>query len=184
LQTQLKNKFPERVPELHNKICRWLEENGYTAEAIPHAVATADFDSAARLIAVLAPDYFQRGELVTLRRWLDLLPDSVKWAHPRLCLTQIWLMLDSNLQIDVQTHLERLSGFLENNLGGESLAVQALHAAMTHQPDLALEFARQAQESPEARDPFIQTYVSFGLGAAQKMGFNLFQAEQSFRTAL
>jgi len=184
LQAQLKNKFPERVPELHNKICRRLEETGYTAEAIPHAIATADFNTAARLIAVLAPDYFQRGELVTLRRWLDLLPDSVKWAHPRLCLTQIWLMLDSNLQVDAQAYLDRLSSFLENNLGGEFLAVRALHAAMTHQPELALEFARQAQESPEARDPFIQTYVSFGLGAAQKMGFNLFQAEQSFRTSL
>jgi len=184
LQGQLQNKFPDRIPQLHAQICKWLEENGYTAEAIPHALANADFDTAARLIAALAPDYFQRGELVTLRRWLDLLPDSVKWSHPRLCLTQIWLLLDSNLQTDAQAHLERLSGFLENNLGGEFLAVRALHAAMTHQPELALKFAQQAQETPEARDPFIQTYVSFGLGAAQKMGLNFFQAEQSFRTAL
>ena len=184
LQSQLQNKYPGRVHELHHKACQWLEENGYTAEAIPHAVANANYESAARLITSLAPDYLQRGELVTLRRWLDLLPDSVKWSHPRLCLTQIWLLLDSNLQIDAETHLERLSGFLENNLGGEFLAVRALHAAMKNQSELALKFAQQAQESPEAKDPFIQTYVSFGLGAAQKMGLNFFRAEQSFRNAL
>jgi ATP/maltotriose-dependent transcriptional regulator MalT len=184
LKAQLQNKFPERVHELHGKASKWLEKNGDSAEAIPHAVANADYKTASRLIATLAPDTFQRGELVTLRRWLDLLPDSVKWTHPRLCLMQIWLLLDSNLQVEAQTHLERLSSFLENNLGGEFLAVRALHAAMTHQPELALKFAQQAQETPEARDPFIQTYVSFGLGAAQMMGINFFQAEQSFRTAL
>jgi LuxR family maltose regulon positive regulatory protein len=55
---------------------------------------------------------------------------------------------------------------------------------MTHQPELALKFARRAQRSAGAKDPFIQTYVSFGLGAAQKMGLNFFQAEQSFRDSL
>ena len=47
-----------------------------------------------------------------------------------------------------------------------------------------MKFARRAQKSAEAKDPFLQTYVSFGLGAAQKMGLNLFQAEHSFGDSL
>jgi LuxR family maltose regulon positive regulatory protein len=47
-----------------------------------------------------------------------------------------------------------------------------------------MKFAKRAQKTAEAKDPFIQTYVSFGLGAAQKMGLNFFQAEQSFRDSL
>ena len=184
LQTQLQIKYAERVQNLHRKVCQWLEGNGLIAEAIPHAVAISDHEISGRLIAALAPDTFKRGELVTLRRWLDHLPESVIWNHPRLCLTQIWLLLDSNRQNDAQTYFDRLGNFLEQNLLGEFLAVRALHAAMTHQPDLALKFARQAQATPEAKDPFIQTYVSFGLGAAQKMGLHFFQAEQSFRKAL
>ena len=112
------------------------------------------------------------------------MPESVIWNHPRLCLTQIWLLLDSNRQDDAQTYLDRLGTFLAKNLRGEFLAVRALHAAMTHQTDVALKFVQKAQKTPEAKDPFIQTYVSFGLGAAQKMGLNFFQAEQSFRQAL
>ena len=184
LQAQLQDKFPERIPNLHLKVSQWLEQNGFIAEAIPHAFAISDHDTSARLIAALAPDYFKRGELVTLRRWLDRLPESVIWNHPRLCLTQIWLFLDSNRQDDAQIYLDRLGTFLEKNLSGEFLALRALHAAMTHQPAAALKFVQRAQNTLEAKDPFIQTYVSFGLGAAQKMGLNFFQAEQSFRQAL
>jgi LuxR family maltose regulon positive regulatory protein len=174
----------QKVARLHGKALHWLEQTGLIAEAIPHAFAVSDHETAARLIALLAPDYLKRGELVTLRRWLDRLPDSVIWNDPRLCLTQIWLLLDSNLQVDAQSYFDRLGSFLEKNLRSEFLAVRALHAAMTHQPDLALKFAKRAQKSLKARDPFIQTYVSFGMGAAQKMGLNFFQAEQSFRDSL
>ena len=184
LRAQLQKKFPERAEQLHGKTLRWLEQNGLIADAIPHAFAISDHETSARLIASLAPDYLKRGELVTLRRWLDRLPDPVIWNHPRLCLTQIWLLLDSNLQIDAQSYFDRLGNFLEKNLRSEFLAVRALHAAMNHQPELALKFAQRAQRSLKAKDPFIQTYVSFGMGAAQKMGLNFFQAEQSLRDSL
>ena len=184
LQTQLQSKYSERVQVLHGKVCHWLEQNGFIAEAIPHAFAISDHQTAARLIAALAPNTFKRGELVTLRRWLERLPESMIWNHPRLCLTQIWLLLDSNRQDDAQAYFDRLGSFLEKNLRVEFLAVRALHAAMIHQPELALKFIEQAQRTPESKDPFIQTYVSFGLGAAQKMGLHFFQAEQSFRQAL
>lgn len=184
LRAQLQSRFPERLETLHRQASAWFEQNGMTMEAIQHAFAIPDPESAARLTSSVAPDYLKRGELVTLRRWLERLPEPIIWNDPRLCLTQVWLLLDSNLQIEAQNYFDRLGSFLERNLRGEFLAVRALHAAMTHQPGLAMRFAQRAQRSAEARDPFIHTYVSFGLGAAQKMGLNLFQAEQSFRDSL
>jgi len=184
LQTNLQSQQPENLLKLHAKVRNWYEKNGYIAEAIPHAFASSDFDSAAKLISILAPDYFKRGELVTLRRWLDRLPESAIWHSPRLCLTQIWLLLDSNLQQDAQLYLERLGKHLEKNLRGEFLALRALHAAMSQKPELAMKYAIKAKKTREAKDPFIQTYVTFGLGAAQKMAVDLPSAEQSFKSAL
>jgi LuxR family maltose regulon positive regulatory protein len=126
----------------------------------------------------------KRGELVILRRWLDRLPESVIWQYPRLCLTQIWLLLDSNLQNEAQAYLDRLGNYLERNLKSEFLVLRAIHAAMTHQPELAMKYVQRAQKTKSAKDPFLQTYVSFGLGAAQKMALQLFQSEQSFRNSL
>ncbi len=184
LQAQLSNSDPGLADELHRRAADWFEQNGMSVEAIQHALAISDHETAARLISSLAPDYLKRGELFTLRRWLEALPETLVWHKPRLCLTQVWLLLDSNLQIDAQNYFDRLGTFLEKNLRGEFLAVRALHAAMTHQPELAMKYVKRAQKSAEAKDPFIQTYVSFGLGAAQKMGLNFFQAEQSFRDSL
>ena len=184
LEAKLHSAFPERVKDLHQKSHRWLEENGLLAEAIPHAIAIADHESAAGLIATLAPDTLKRGELVILRRWLDRLPEAIIWQYPRLCLTQIWLLLDSNLQKDAQAYLDRLGNYLEKNLKSEFLILRALHAAMIHQPELAMRYVQKAQKTKAAKDPFLQTYVSFGLGAAQKMALQLFQAEQSFRNSL
>lgn len=184
LQAKLHSAFPERVDDLHKKSQHWLEQNGFSAEAIPHAFAVADDESAARLIAKLAPDYLKRGELVMLRRWLDRLPESVIWRFPRLCLTQIWLLLDSNMQRDAQAYFDRLGNYLEKNMRSEFLILRALHAAMTHRPEEAMKFVRRAQRTKESKDPFLQTYVSFGLGAAQKMALQLFPAEQSFRNSL
>ena len=181
---QLQRRFPERVEQLHRQALQWWEQNELIAEAISHAFAISDHETSARLIAALAPDYLKRGELVTLRQWLKRLPEAVIWNEPRLCLTQIWLLLDSNLQVDAQSYFDRLGNFLDKNLRSEFLALRALHAAMNHQPELALKFAKRAQKSLKAKDPFIQTYVSFGMGAAQKMGLNFFQAEQSFRDSL
>jgi len=184
LQAKLRSMFPERVKGLHKKSAHWLEENGFLADAIPHAFAISEAETAGRLIAALAPDTLKRGELVILRRWLDQLPESVIWQYPRLCLTQIWLLLDSNLQNEAQAYLDRLGNYLERNLKSEFLILRALHAAMTHQPELAMKYVKQAQKTKSAKDPFLQTYVSFGLGAAQKMALQLFQSEQSFRNSL
>lgn len=184
LQARLQSAFPERVEDLHKKSQHWLEQNGHVAEAIPHAFAVTDNETAARLIAILAPDYLKHGELVTLRRWLDRLPESVIWHFPRLCITQIWLLLDSNLQQDAQAYFDRLGSYLDKNIKSEFLILRALHAAMTHQPELAMRYVKQAQRTKKAKDSFMQTYLSFGLGAAQKMALQLFQAEQSFRNSL
>ena len=34
LQAQLQAKFPERIPDLHHKVCEWLEKNGFTAATL------------------------------------------------------------------------------------------------------------------------------------------------------
>lgn len=184
LQSKLQDTQPKRIGNLHKKTCAWLVQNGYPAEAIPHAFAASDDRTAARLIAMLAPDYFKRGELATLRRWLDRLPESAILKNPRLSITRLWLFLDANQQKEAQAYMTQLGRFLEKNLKSEFLIIRALLAAMTHQPDLALKFAKQAQRTPEAKDPFIRNYVSFALGAAHKMGLKLFQAEQGFRQSL
>jgi hypothetical protein len=55
LRARLLGERPELAPELHRRACDWYDRNGDWADAIGHAMAGADFESAARLIELATP---------------------------------------------------------------------------------------------------------------------------------
>jgi len=77
LRSRLEYTQPDRIPELHRRAAEWCERNGLVAEAVPHALATQDWERAARLIEQTARSFLSRGETTTLRRWLSALP--LRW---------------------------------------------------------------------------------------------------------
>lgn len=73
-----------RVPELHRRASEWHEHHGLTGEAIQHALEARDFERAARLIAQYAEAMDNRGEHMTVKNWLDALPDAVVQTDAQL----------------------------------------------------------------------------------------------------
>ena len=84
LQAHLRDEQPDRVPELHRRASDWYEKNGELAEAIRHALAGADFERAADLVELAAPETRRYRQEVTLRRWLEALPDELIKVRPVL----------------------------------------------------------------------------------------------------
>ncbi|MBN1259047.1 MAG: helix-turn-helix transcriptional regulator [Anaerolineae bacterium] len=93
LQRELALRFPELVPALHRRASRWYETQALFSASIAHALTAGDFDRAVTLIARVLDPLLLRGELATLRKWLDLLPERVLDQHPRLCACYTWLLL-------------------------------------------------------------------------------------------
>ena len=81
---------PEYIQELHLRASDWHERNGLTAEAVNHALAAKDFQRTARLIEDNSLAMVSRGELTTLLRWIDALPEDVALSRPWLCVHQAW----------------------------------------------------------------------------------------------
>ncbi len=50
LQQQLKESYPDLIPELHRKACRWFSENGYPDKAVSHALEAGELEMAAEII--------------------------------------------------------------------------------------------------------------------------------------
>ena len=61
LQLQLRQKHPDWIPTLHRQGSQWYEQNGFTTEAIDHALHAEDFDRVADLMESYADDRWQRG---------------------------------------------------------------------------------------------------------------------------
>jgi LuxR family maltose regulon positive regulatory protein len=84
LRAHLLDEQPDDVPALHSRASAWFERNGEQTEAIRHALAAGDFDTAANLAELAIPAMRQRRQEATIRGWLKVLPDDVVRVRPVL----------------------------------------------------------------------------------------------------
>jgi ATP/maltotriose-dependent transcriptional regulator MalT/CheY-like chemotaxis protein len=102
---------------------RMWAANGYSDEAIAHALAAADYVAAARLVEHLAESMWLRGETARLLHWLDALPDDLVRTRPRLCLARGWTLLTAGQLGAAETAVQAA----ERALGSPVAAPAALH---------------------------------------------------------
>ncbi|HSR33718.1 MAG TPA: hypothetical protein VLY63_24390, partial [Anaerolineae bacterium] len=86
LRQRLHRTQPEQLPILHLRASEWYEQNGYTDDAIEHALRREDFERAADKIEESVDHVLHFGEHTTLRRWLDQIPVEVTLSKPHLCI--------------------------------------------------------------------------------------------------
>ena len=151
LQGRLQESQPEQIPELHRRASIWYEQNGFSNEAIDHALAVPDFDRAAILIEHAALPLIMRSESVTLSDWIARLPDDLIRTRPFLCLIHAAaLMTGGNIELGGA----RLAEVDDEQLDPQARAMAALLRAVIPllQADVpqAIESARKAPEAAEA----------------------------------
>jgi LuxR family maltose regulon positive regulatory protein len=82
--------------DLHSRAARWYEANGYTGQAIHHFLAqarlTGDYADAERMICGVAEATLHSGAVMTVRRWLDALPDERVRADVELATYKGWVL--------------------------------------------------------------------------------------------
>jgi LuxR family maltose regulon positive regulatory protein len=93
LLSALHTSQPELESLLHRRAADFYEAEGQWAEAITHALAAADFSTAARLMEQTIEQFWERGEAATMARWVLALPDPLVSEHARLVLTTALYLL-------------------------------------------------------------------------------------------
>ncbi|GAA1871544.1 LuxR C-terminal-related transcriptional regulator [Pseudonocardia ailaonensis] len=84
LRVHLRAELPAAEPGLHARACEWFEQAGERAEAVSHALAGGDMVRAAELIEPTLPALRRDRRELTMRRWLEALPDDVLRSRPVL----------------------------------------------------------------------------------------------------
>jgi LuxR family transcriptional regulator, maltose regulon positive regulatory protein len=107
LQQRLNIIHPDLINDLHSKAVIWYEMNNNLPEAIHHALAINDINTATRLIEKGALEAIQRSELRFILKWVEILPDSALENAPFLFIYHTWVLL-------VTGQLEVVRGRLEN----------------------------------------------------------------------
>jgi LuxR family maltose regulon positive regulatory protein len=112
LRARLLGERPELAPELHRRASDWYDGNGDWADAIGHAIAGADFESAARLIELATPAMRQSRQESTLRSWLELLPEALFDDRPVLGMTLVGARMGTGDPTGVEALLQTIERWI------------------------------------------------------------------------
>jgi LuxR family maltose regulon positive regulatory protein len=163
LRQRLQRTHPDRVARLHQRASAWYAQHDLIREAVHHALAAADFENAAGLIEHTAEMMAKRGEIATLRSWLEALPAEMVRSRAELCLWQGWLLAFSG-QFDV---VERLLQDLETQLRTSATSLPlAATVGSVGQP--RLDANRHGLIEFTGRVAAIRAFIAFRRGDAQR----------------
>ncbi len=94
-----------RVKQLHRLASEWYEDNGWSHDAIHHALEAQDWEQAVSLIHGASAELVKRGEISTLLNWLWRIPDE-------LLRTNLLLYRQYAYALQLAGHLERAEAAL------------------------------------------------------------------------
>ncbi|HSI98314.1 MAG TPA: hypothetical protein VK926_08125, partial [Gaiellaceae bacterium] len=90
LRSQLLRTDGERAREVHRRASAWLADAGRTSEAIRHALAAGELETATGLVLERWHPSFDRGEAETSLRRLEAFPPWAIERDARLALVEAW----------------------------------------------------------------------------------------------
>jgi LuxR family maltose regulon positive regulatory protein len=107
LYTLLRRDHPESINTLHLKAAAWFDREGYPDEAVEHALQSGNMLRARELVLRHWLAVLHRGEVATLLRWLDALPENKDGADPFVPLARCWALFLSWQNTAIEPHLEQ-----------------------------------------------------------------------------
>jgi len=115
LRARLRQMEPALFAELHRRASRWHEAQGFSREAIQHALAASDFDRAARLVKSNAMQSIVRGELQAVIDWCRRLPAALVQSEPHLGLAYTYALVLTNQPDTAEAHLQDVEQHLPSD---------------------------------------------------------------------
>jgi LuxR family maltose regulon positive regulatory protein len=135
LNALLQRDHPGEIGALHLKAAEWFESEGYPGEAVDHALLSGDMAQAREQVLKHWMPVLHRGEVATVQRWLDALPESKNGSDPSVPLARCWVLFLSGKNSAIEPHLEQVSNAYERLvsegiLSGEQRDLIAAQVAM------------------------------------------------------
>jgi len=192
LRKQLKQFWPERIPQLHQRASAWYAEHHMPAEAIRHALAAEDIARVNQILAGNVLAMVEDVELFDVLRQFQELPAHQISANPWLCVAYAWAKAYVDPSVGMNDLLLQAEQCLKNvekdsekeHLTSHLAAIRAYLAWMKGEADQALEFAQHALENLPEDDWAARTHLLNIKGLALQYQNDLPGAAQSLEAAI
>jgi LuxR family maltose regulon positive regulatory protein len=122
LYALLEQDHPGEIDALHLKAAAWFESEGYPGESVDHALRSGDMVRAREQVLKHWIQVLHRGEVATVLRWLDALPESRDGSDPTVPLARCWALFISGKSSAIGPHLVRATNTFERLVDEGSLS--------------------------------------------------------------
>ena len=191
LHYELKSSRPDLLPVLHGRAGAWFEEKGMFEDAIRHAMAASEYQRAGMLIARHWFRYAVTGQLSSLERWLEALPEYLRGRDAPLVLVRAWICAIYGRREESE-HFLRLAESLpyEGRLPDGSTAVESETAIIRALfgyggvKSMVAAAARSAELESEQDPPWRLALVKMALGQSAYLSGDISTARKSLDDAI
>ncbi len=171
--------------ELHQRASKWYRQNGQLEEAVRHALAGKDWGKATALILVVDEEFLNRGEIATLLRWFDQLPEETIQSEPSLCLAYAWALMLASKFDEAEKGLEWAETSAAGNKAtlGEIAAARAFMAQSLGDGPTLVKMSHKALALLPEDDLNSRGMVAMNLGIAYWHMGKMEQAQEALEEA-
>lgn len=186
LRHQLRKTSLVSEDKLHQQASLWYRDNGFSTEAVAHAIQAEAWELAASLVQTYSEGLLKRGEAATLVSWCARLPFEILSTNPNLSINYAWgLMLTSQFEAaeNILDQVE-IANTDQRVISGEVAAARAYLAQSMGEMQRMVELSHQALAllPPENLDS--RGLVALNLGIAYWHIGHLVEAERALSQAL
>jgi LuxR family maltose regulon positive regulatory protein len=193
LRSRLQQDHGERVSTLYRRASAWCETQGLISEAVGHALAAGDIERVARMARQNVLAMMDHGELRTMARWLDALPEETLRSQPWLCIAQAWPLAYAGRGDAVEPLLQDAEQALmdcaegdegeRRRIAGHLAAIRAYVEGGRGDLSRAAELAREALTWLPGEDSMARGWAAYHLGFMMRMKGDLQVAAQALDEA-
>lgn len=162
------------VAELHQRASQWYARMDMPSEAVEHAMAARDYDTAVRLIERHAMDMLMKWHIKTVDGWLQAIPQVWCAQSAEANLAFAWMYIQRGAHSQAAPYLSRIQelqaegkfGNAEPILRAKWLALQVMLLNAQGKPAESLQLANQALALVHQDDGRVRSMIDLGLAGA------------------
>ena len=186
-QLRAQKEFAEAL--LRQRASQWYEANGFIIEALQHSLAAQDWDRSALLIGMASAQVIQHGQITTLSRWLEVVPDEIVRQRHEFALAKGWALMITGQFEMAETYADLAVRLMPVDAPpayrGVVLSLRSYFPLARREVAATVELAMEALDLLKEGDPYMVRGAALNnLAQAQTMLGDISAAVQTLREML
>jgi len=186
LRARLQQSQPDLLSMLYQRATAWYESQNQMPDAIQIALKAKHFSDAARLMSQVGWKMIVRGELMTIRNWINALPNDLIRTDARLAILDAYLLISTGNHQAAEERIQQIDPRPREEhreILGHMASIQAQLASKRGQLKNTIKFSNDSIRLLP-KEKMMRVFAGWNVAYAHWQNGQLEEAEQAYQQAL